>query len=82
MIQVPRVQVFDRGGIVPGNGVVESCPGRFWAKIGGDPSVSKSNCLHVGVFISVFFIEVYSIDSCKVIENLLKVSGLNWLICN
>jgi hypothetical protein len=65
--------------IVPGNGVVEEswCPGRFCAKLVEIiPSVSRSNFLHVDVFISVFFIEVYSIDSCKVIKNLLKGLGL------
>ena len=50
--------------------------GEILGKVGQDPSISKSNCLHVDVFISVFFIEVYSIDSCKVIEDLLKVVGL------
>ena len=45
--------------------------GEILGKVGRDPSVSKSNCLHVDVSI-----EVYSIDSCKVIEDLLKVVGL------
>ena len=49
---------------------VKQCPGRLLGIIGQNPSVSKSNRLHVVIF-RFFFIkfEVYSINSSKMMGN-------------
>ena len=55
--------------------------GRFWSVVGQDPSVSKSNRLHVGI-LSVFLysFEVYSTCSSKTIGDFLpEVLHFNWL---
>ena len=63
---------------------------KFLGIVGQDPSDSKSNWLHVGIFWLFFHsFEVYSIDSSKMIGNSPKVLNFNQLfvelnrfICN
>ena len=48
-------------------------PGKFLGIVSQDPSVSKSNRLHVDIFrVCIQSFEVYSIDSSKMIVILLK----------
>ena len=66
--------------------VCDQCPGRFLGIIGQNPSVSKSNQLHVVVFwFSFIYIEVYSIDSSKMIGTFcfeVLFGTFNRFICN
>jgi hypothetical protein len=49
------------------------CPGRFLGKLGRDPSVSKSNWLHL-VICQFFYINLkHSIDSSKIMGNVPEV---------
>ena len=67
-----------------------NAPGKFLSIVGQDPSDSKSNRLHVGIYQFCFHsFEIYSIDSSKLSDNSPKVSNFNWLffelnrfICN
>ena len=69
--------------------VAVQCPGRFLGIIGRDPSESKSNRLHVVIFQFSLLIEIYSIDSSKMVYNFPAVLNfnrsflkLNQFICN
>ena len=57
------------------------CPhGKFLGIVGQDPSVSESNRLHVDIFRFFFHsVEVYSIDSSKMIGNSPEVFNFNRL---
>ena len=58
-------------------------PGKFLSIVGQDPSDSKSNRLHVGIFQFGFHsFEVYSTESFKKIGNPLEVSNFNRLFLN
>ena len=46
----------------------------FWGIISRDPSVSKSNQLHVDIFrVFLYYCEVYSLNSSKMIYKFLEV---------
>ena len=65
-------------------------PGKFLGIVGQDPNDSKSNRLHVGIFLVLLYsFEVYSIDSSKMIGISPEVLNFNRLfldltrfICN
>ena len=64
------------------SGQSAQCPGRFLSIIGRDPSVSKSNRLHVTTF-GFFFVRLrntLSIYSFKMFSNFPKVFGLQLVI--
>ena len=54
--------------------------GRFLGIVGQNPSVSKSNWLHVVIFLFFLYkIKVYSIDSSIMISKFYEVLNLDWL---
>ena len=56
---------------------------RFLSIIGWDPSVGKSNQLHVDILqFFLYTVGVYSINSSKMIGNFPTVLNFNWFICN
>ena len=58
----------------------DAVPGKFLGIVGRDPSDSKSNWLHVGIFRFCFpSFEVYSIESSKMISNSPEVLNFNRL---
>jgi hypothetical protein len=55
-------------------------PVKFLDIVGQDPSISKSNWLHVDIFWFCFHsFEIYSIDSYRMISNSLEVSNFDQL---
>ena len=68
----------------------DPCRGRLLGIIGRDPSLSKSNQLHVHVFGILFMdLRYNSLDSSKTIDDFPEVLNFNqlflklkWFICN
>ena len=58
--------------------VADQCPGKILDIIGRDPSESKSNRLHVVIFLFLSsIIEIQSIDSSKMVCNFLAILIFN-----
>ena len=58
----------------------KQCPWKILGIIGQDPTVSKSNWLHVDIFrFFLYYLEAYSIDSSKMTSKFPKVLNFDQL---